>query len=152
MSLNSDNGSGVRRTSSMRSAQKGLRPGFGSGVPRKASTPGGRERTDSTSSTDRTPFSARTNNSSRPSSRNTSISGPSGIPTPLKTRQPSNSSIPVPTNNRTRTPSGSGPRGSLQRTGSNIGQRTTAYSADGSKFGSSSALRDAVSSTRNSQM
>ena len=63
MSLNSDmedrRGSGVRRTSSMRSGQKSLRPGFGSGVPRKASTPGGRERTDSTGSTDRTPFSAR---------------------------------------------------------------------------------------------
>merc|ERR1719384_1164290 len=127
MSLNSDmedrRGSGVRRTSSMRSGQKSLRLGFGSWVPRKASTPGGRERTDSTGSTDRTPFSARTrsksyitprpsklikstsetnipvfvgcmssntnlnssntqlnrtNNSSRPSSRNTSISGPSG--------------------------------------------------------------------------
>jgi len=88
-------------------------------------------------------------NTSRPNSRNTSISG---TPTGLKARQPSNSSIPVPTNNRTRTPSGSGPRGSLQRTGSNIGQRTTAYSADGSKFASSGALRDAVSSTRNSQM
>merc|ERR1712156_447257 len=96
--------------------------------------------------------SNRTNNTSRPSSRNTSVSGPSGTPTGLKARQPSNSSIPVPTNNRTRTPSGSGPRGSLQRTGSNIGQRTTAYSADGSKFASSGALRDAVSSTRNSQM
>merc|ERR1719312_659388 len=108
MSLNSDNGSGVRRTSSMRSAQKGLRPGFGSGVPRKASTPGGRERTDSTSSTDRTPFSA-----------------------------------------RTRTPSGSGPRGSLQRSGSNL--KSTPYSADGSKFGSSSALRNAVSGTRDWQ-
>merc|ERR1712227_389230 len=133
MSLNESDdgrGSGVRRTSSMRSGSRTLRPspmGFGSGVPRKTSTPGGRERTDSTSSTDRTPFSARA-------------------------RQPSNSSIPVPTNNRTRTPSGSGPRGSLQRTGSNIGQRTTAYSADGSKFASSGALRDAVSSTRNSQM
>merc|ERR1719422_2071379 len=155
--------------------------------------PGGRERTDSTSSTDRTPFSARmrsksyitprpskmikstsesnipvfvgcmsstndlsntslnnrTNNSSRPSSRNTPISGPSGIPTPLKTRQPSNSSIPVPTNNRTRTPSGSGPRGSLQRSGSNL--KSTPYSADGSKFGSSSALRNAVSGTRDWQ-
>merc|ERR1711971_965807 len=123
MSLNSDNGSGVKRTSSMRSAQKGLRPGFGSGVPRKASTPGGRERTDSTSSTDRTPFSART-------------------------RQPSNSSIPVPTNNRTRTPSGSGPRGNLQRSGSNL---KTPYSADSNKFGSSSALRNAVGSTRDWQ-
>merc|ERR1719445_2739373 len=107
MSLNSDNGSGVRRTSSMRSAQKGLRPGFGSGVPRKASTPGGRERTDSTSSTDRTPFSA-----------------------------------------RTRTPSGSGPRGNLQRSGSNL---KTPYSADINKFGSSSALRNAVGSTRDWQ-
>lgn len=107
MSLNSDNGSGVRRTSSMRSAQKGLRPGFGSGVPRKASTPGGRERTDSTSSTDRTPFSA-----------------------------------------RTRTPSGSGPRGNLQRSGSNL---KSPYSADGNKFGSSSALRNAVGSTRDWQ-
>jgi len=197
VSLNSEDdgrrGSGVRRTSSMRSGSRNLRPtpmGFGSGVPRKTSTPGDRKRTDSNSSTDRTPLSARvrsksyitprpskmikstsesnipvfvgchsTNipttstptriNTSRPNSRNTSVSG---TPTGLKARQPSNSSIPVPTNNRTRTPSGSGPRGSLQRTGSNIGQRTTAYSADGSKFGSSSALRDAVSSTRNSQM
>merc|ERR1740116_468908 len=118
VSLNSEDdgrrGSGVRRTSSMRSGSRNLRPtpmGFGSGVPRKTSTPGDRKRTDSNSSTDRTPLSA-----------------------------------------RTRTPSGSGPRGSLQRTGSNVGQRTTAYSADGNKFGSSSALRDAVSSTRNSQM
>jgi hypothetical protein len=117
VSLNSEDdgrrGSGVRRTSSMRSGSRNLRPtpmGFGSGVPRKTSTPGDRKRTDSNSSTDRTPLSA-----------------------------------------RTRTPSGSGPRGSLQRTGSNVGQRTTAYSADGNKFGSSSALRDAVSSTRNSQ-
>merc|ERR1719317_385561 len=196
MSLNSDDdgrrGSGVRRTSSMRSGARGLRPtpvGFGSGVPRKTSTPGDRKRTDSNSSTDRTPLSARmrsksyitprpskmikstsesnipvfvgchsTNtpttstptriNTSRPNSRNTSISG---TPTGLKARQPSNSSIPVPTNNRTRTPSGSGPRGSLQRTGSNIGQRTTAYSADGSKFGSSSALRNAVNNTRDYQ-
>merc|ERR1711981_1197066 len=115
VSLNSEDdgrrGSGVRRTSSMRSGSRGLRPtpmGFGSQVPRKTSTPGDRKRTDSNSSTDRTPLAA-----------------------------------------RTRTPSGSGPRGSLQRTGSNIGQRSTgysadmgqratAYSADGSKFGSSS--------------
>jgi len=154
VSLNSEDdgrrGSGVRRTSSMRSGSRNLRPtpmGFGSQVPRKTST-SERKRTDSNSSIDRTPLSARIN-TSRPNSRNTSVSG---TPTGLKARQPSNSSIPVPTNNRTRTPSGSGPRGSLQRTGSNIGQRTTAYSADGSKFGSSSALRDAVSSTRNSQM
>merc|ERR1719419_1316487 len=66
MSLNSDDdgrrGSGVRRTSSMRSGARGLRPtpmGFGSGVPRKTSTPGDRKRTDSNSSTDRTPLSAR---------------------------------------------------------------------------------------------
>jgi len=131
MSLNSEDdggrNGGVRRTSSMRSGSRTLRPspmGFGSGVPRKTSTPGGRERTDSTSSTDRTPFSART-------------------------RQPSNSSIPVPTNNRTRTPSGSGPRGSLQRSGSNL--KSTPYSADGNKFGSSSALRNAVSGTRDWQ-
>merc|ERR1719429_796845 len=115
MSLNSETddgrrGSGVRRTSSMRSGSKTLRPspmGFGSGVPRKTSTPGGRERTDSASSTDRTPFSA-----------------------------------------RTRTPSGSGPRGSLQRSGSNL---KTPYSADSSRFGSSSALRSAVNSTRDWQ-
>jgi len=114
VSLNSEEdgrrGSGVRRTSSMRSGSRTLRPvpvGFGSGVPRKTSTPGDRKRTDSNSSTDRTPLSA-----------------------------------------RTRTPSGSGPRGSLQRTGSNLGQRATAYSADGSKFGSSSALRNAVNQQR----
>jgi len=127
VSLNSEDdgrrGSGVRRTSSMRSGNRGLRPtpmGFGSGVPRKTSTPADRKRTDSNSSTDRTPLSG-----------------------------------------RTRTPSGSGPRGSLQRTGSNIGQRgetytpgqrSTAYSADGNKFGSSAALRDAVASTRGGQV
>eukprot|EP00092_Neocalanus_flemingeri_P001303 GFUD01001391.1.p1 GENE.GFUD01001391.1~~GFUD01001391.1.p1 ORF type:complete len:5580 (+),score=1489.94 GFUD01001391.1:543-17282(+) len=196
MSLNSDDegrrGSGVRRTSSMRSGARGLRPtpvGFGSGVPRKTSTPGDRKRTDSNSSTDRTPLSARmrsksyitprpskmikstsesnipvfvgchsTNtsttstpnrtNNSRPNSRNTSISGPPGL---LKARQPSSSNIPVPTNNRTRTPSGSGPRGSLQRSGSNMGQKATAYSADGSKFGSSNALRNAVNTQRDWQ-
>merc|ERR1719339_826460 len=106
MSLNSEDdqgrrGSNVRRSSSMRSGARGMRPtpvGFGSSAPRKTSTPG---RDGSNGSTDRTPLSARA-------------------------RQPSNSSIPIPTSNRTRTPSGSGPRGSLQRTGSNIGQRTTA--------------------------
>jgi len=114
VSLNSEEdgrrGSGVRRTSSMRSGSRTLRPspmGFGSGVPRKTSTPGARNRTDSQSSNDRTPLSA-----------------------------------------RTRTPSGSGPRGSLQRTGSNLGQRATAYSADSSKFGSSSTLRNAVNQQR----
>merc|ERR1719220_2290492 len=136
VSLNSEDdgrrGSGGRRTSSMRSGSRGLRPtpmGFGSTVPRKTSTPGDRKRTDSNSSTDRTPLSARvrsksyitprpskmikstsesnipvfvgchsTNtpttstptriNTSRPNSRNTSISG---TPTGLKARQPSNS-------------------------------------------------------------
>merc|ERR1719317_1731323 len=176
MSLNSDDdgrrGSGVRRTSSMRSGARGLRPtpvGFGSGVPRKTSTPGDRKRTDSNSSTDRTPLSARMRSKSyitpRPSKMIKSTSE-SNIPvfvgchstnpstttsTPNRARQPSSSNIPVPTNNRTRTPSGSGPRGSLQRSGSNMGQRATAYSADGSKFGSSSALRNAVNNTRDYQ-
>merc|ERR1719285_1262066 len=66
VSLNSEDdgrrGSGVRRTSSMRSGSRNLRPtpmGFGSQVPRKTSTPGDRKRTDSNSSTDRTPLSAR---------------------------------------------------------------------------------------------
>merc|ERR1719402_2132054 len=66
VSLNSNDderrGSSVRRTSSMRSGSRGLRPtpmGFGSTVPRKTSTPGDRKRTDSNSSTDRTPLSAR---------------------------------------------------------------------------------------------
>jgi len=86
-------------------------------------------------------------NSSRPNSR-TSVSGTPGL---LKARQPSSSNIPVPTNNRTRTPSGSGPRGSLQRAGSNLGQRSTAYSADSSKFSSSSALRNAVNQQRDWQ-
>merc|ERR1719220_2515898 len=115
VSLNSNaderRGSSVRRTSSMRSGSRTLRPtpmGFGSGVPRKTSTPGGRERTDSASSQDRTPFSA-----------------------------------------RTRQPSGSGPRGSLQRSGSNL---KSPYSADSNKFGaSSSSLRNAVNQTRDWQ-
>ena len=70
MSLNSEDdpsgrrGSNVRRSSSMRSGARGsLKPtpmGFGSGVPRKTSTPGqDRNRTPSNSSTDRTPLSAR---------------------------------------------------------------------------------------------
>merc|ERR1719251_228850 len=78
MSLNSEDdgsrGSGVRRTSSMRSGSRTLRPspmGFGSGVPRKTSTPGGRERTDSASSQDRTPFSARTRQPSGSGARGT---------------------------------------------------------------------------------
>ena len=73
ISLNSDDsprgGSSVRRSSSMRSGagagrQSTLRTpvGFGSSSPRKASTPmanGNRLRTNSNSSTDRTPMSAR---------------------------------------------------------------------------------------------
>lgn len=66
VSLNSEEGrgSGVRRTSSMRSGSRGasLRPtpmGFGSGVPRKTSTPADRKRTDSNSSADRTPLASR---------------------------------------------------------------------------------------------
>jgi len=131
MSLNSNDqddgrrGSNVRRSSSMRSGARGMRPtpvGFGSSVPRKTSTPGGRPRTDSNSSTDRTPLSARA-------------------------RQPSNSSIPVPTS-RTRTDSGSGPR--LTRTGSSTGMR--GYTAENSsRFGSSAALRQAVENTRYGQ-
>jgi len=132
MSLNSEDdgtgrrGSNVRRSSSMRSGARGMRPtpvGFGSSVPRKTSTPGGdRNRTPSNSSTDRTPISARA-------------------------RQPSNSSIPIPTNLRTRTPSGSGPTSSrLQRSGSSSGM-ARASTAE-SKYGSSSALRQAVENTR----
>jgi len=111
-------GSSARRTSSFRTGarQSSLRPtpvGFGSGVPRKTSTPtaNGRNRTDSNSSTDRTPMS-----------------------------------------NRTRTPSGSGSR--IPRTGSGVGsglrqsQKTTSYSADGSRFSASQDLRSAVDSHR----
>jgi len=68
MSLNSEDdggrrGSNVRRSSSMRSGARGMRPtpvGFGSSAPRKTSTPDNRNRTPSNSSTDRTPLSART--------------------------------------------------------------------------------------------
>lgn len=66
MSLNSEEdggrrGSNVRRSSSMRNGARGMRPtpvGFGSSVPRKTSTQE-RKRTDSNSSVDRTPISAR---------------------------------------------------------------------------------------------
>jgi len=138
MSLNSEDdggrrGSNVRRSSSMRNGARGMRPtpvGFGSSVPRKTSTQE-RNRTPSNSSTDRTPLSARA-------------------------RQPSNSSIPVPTNNRTRTDSGSGTTTTsrLQRTGSSNGMRTETSSMSrttSSRFGSSSALRSAVESTRGYQ-
>merc|ERR1719350_1865572 len=135
-------GSSARRTSSFRSGsrQSSLRPtpvGFGSGVPRKTSTPangtngGSRNRTPSNSSTDRTPLSNRS-------------------------RTPSSSSIPVPSNlMRTRTPSGSGSR--IPRTGSGVGsglrgssqsQKTTSYAADGSRFSASTDLRSAVESHR----
>lgn len=72
VSLNSDDsprGGSVRRSSSMRSGAGGGRAstlrtpvGFGSSSPRKASTPmanGSRLRTNSNSSADRTPMSAR---------------------------------------------------------------------------------------------
>jgi len=214
-------GSSARRTSSFRSGsrQSSLRPtpvGFGSGVPRKTSTPangtngGSRNRTPSNSSTDRTPLSNRmrsksyitprpskmikstsesnipvfvgcqSNNTpatstpsrvnsknslvnSRPNSRNTSTTsmagGPSGGPGMLKSRTPSSSSIPVPSNlMRTRTPSGSGSR--IPRTGSGVGsglrgssqsQKTTSYAADGSRFSASTDLRSAVESHRSWQ-
>jgi hypothetical protein len=198
-------GSSARRTSSFRTGarQSSLRPtpvGFGSGVPRKTSTPtaNGRNRTDSNSSTDRTPMSNRmrsksyitprpskmikstsesnipvfigchSNNTSststpirvnsRPNSRNTSTSSmapPAGAGM-LKSRTPSSSSIPVPSNTlRTRTPSGSGSR--IPRTGSGVGsglrqtQKTTSYSADGSRFSASTDLRSAVESHRSWQ-
>merc|ERR1719187_1864757 len=69
-------GSSARRTSSFRTGARtsSLRPtpvGFGSGVPRKTSTPanGSRNRTDSNSSTDRTPMSNRTRTPSGSGSR-----------------------------------------------------------------------------------
>jgi len=57
--------------------------------------------------------------------------------TPARSRTSSNSSIPIPTNlkNRTRTPTGT-----IQRSGSNLGNRTsntttsTSYGADGSRI------------------
>jgi hypothetical protein len=212
-------GSSARRTSSFRSGsrQSSLRPtpvGFGSGVPRKTSTPatngGSNGRTPSNSSKSITNLSNRmrsksyitprpskmikstsesnipvfvgcqSNNTtatstptrvnsktslvnSRPNSRNTSTTsmagGPSGGPGMLKSRTPSSSSIPVPSNLvRTRTPSGSGSR--IPRTGSGVGsglrgssqsQKTTSYSADGSRFTASSDLRSAVESHRSWQ-
>jgi len=149
MSLNSEEdggrrGSNVRRSSSMRSGARGMRPtpvGFGSSVPRKTSTPGGRPRTDSNSSTDRTPLSAR-NANSRPNSRNNSTVSNPGI----RARQPSNSSIPAPTNNRHRADSGSRP--GLSRTGSSTGIGRGYSSGDSHKFGSSAALRQAVENQR----
>merc|ERR1711997_560174 len=119
-------GSGVRRTSSMRSGAGSIgRPpyrqtpvGFGSSTPRKTSTPvtNGKGRTPSNSSQDRTPMSGRI-------------------------RTPSSSSIPIPINQRTRTPtSGSG---AIQRSGSGLSvenrsnrtaKTTTSYGADGSRI------------------
>jgi len=87
--------------------------GFGSSSPRRISTPvtNGAPRSGSNASVDRNPMSGRS-------------------------RTSSNSSIPIPTNlkNRTRTPTGT-----IQRSGSNLGNRTTtsntttAYGADGSR-------------------
>lgn len=121
-------GSSARRTSSFRSGsrQSSLRPtpvGFGSGVPRKTSTPangtngGSRNRTPSNSSTDRTPLSNRT-------------------------RTPSGSGSRIP---RTGSGVGSGLRGSSQS------QKTTSYAADGSRFSASTDLRSAVESHRSWQ-
>merc|ERR1711935_495133 len=149
LSLNADSedgtrGSGVRRTSSMRSgAGSGVgrppyRPtpvGFGSSTPRKTSSPAtnGKGRTPSNSSQDRTPMSGR---SRTPSS--------SSIPVPTNSyriRTPSSSSIPIPINQRTRTPT-SGTAGNIQRSGSGLSENrsnrtaktTTSYGADGSRI------------------
>merc|ERR1711997_493571 len=121
-------GSGVRRTSSMRSGAGSVgRPpyrqtpvGFGSSTPRKTSTPVKNGRTPSNSSQDRTPMSGRMRSKSyitpRPSelikstsatnipkfvgcySSTTSSKNSSAANTPLRSRTPSSSSIPVPTN------------------------------------------------------
>ncbi|XP_023339655.1 dystonin isoform X13 [Eurytemora carolleeae] len=123
MSLNSEDdggrrGSNVRRSSSMRNGARGMRP---TPVGFGSSVP----RKTSTPGGDR--------------NRTPSNSSTDRTPLSARARQPSNSNIPIPTN-RTRTDSGSGPR--LQRTGSNIGLPR------GGGFGSSSALRQAVESTR----
>merc|ERR1719188_2414878 len=124
LSLNSDDsprGSNVRRSSSMRGGQgrtsllsQQTPVGFGSSSPRRISTPvtNGAPRSGSNASVDRNPMSGRS-------------------------RTSSNSSIPIPTNlkNRTRTPTGT-----IQRSGSNLGNRTsntttsTSYGADGSRI------------------
>merc|ERR1711935_173796 len=121
-------GSGVRRTSSMRSGAGSVgRPpcrqtpvGFGSSTPRKTSTPVKNGRTPSNSSQDRTPMSGRMRSKSyitpRPSelikstsatnipkfvgcySSTASSKNSSAANTPLRSRTPSSSSIPVPTN------------------------------------------------------
>merc|ERR1711978_565026 len=129
LSLDSEDGprgSGVRRTSSMRSGAGSVgrppyRPtpvGFGSSSPLKTSSPatnGKNGRTPSNSSQDRTPMSGRI-------------------------RTPSSSSIPIPINQRTRTPtSGSS---NIQRSGSGLSENrsnrtsktTTSYGADGSRI------------------
>merc|ERR1712048_1168870 len=116
---------GVRRTSSMRSGASAGRPpyrqtpvGFGSSTPRKTSTPvNGKGRTPSNSSMDRTPMAGRS-------------------------RTPSSSSIPIPINQRTRTPTTGS---AIQRSGSGLSDNrrtsktTTSYGADGSRITSTTS-------------
>merc|ERR1712223_2015734 len=165
----SPRGSNVRRSSSMRGAQgrasllsQQTPVGFGSSCPRRISTPvtNGAPRSGSNASVDRNPMSGRMRSKSyitpRPSkliktssqtsipvfvgcySANTSKKNSiSNASTPVRSRTSSNSSIPIPTNlkNRTRTPTGT-----IQRSGSNLGNRTsntttsTSYGADGSRI------------------
>merc|ERR1712037_831434 len=150
-------GSGVRRTSSMRSGAGSVgRPpyrqtpvGFGSSTPRKTSTPVKNGRTPSNSSQDRTPMSGR---SRTPSS--------SSIPVPTNSyriRTPSSSSIPIPINQRTRTPT-SGTAGNIQRSGSGLSENrsnrtsktTTFYGADGSRITSTTSSYSASAQSASS--
>merc|ERR1712051_394490 len=150
-------GSGVRRTSSMRSGAGSVgRPpyrqtpvGFGSSTPRKTSTPVKNGRTPSNSSQDRTPMSGR---SRTPSS--------SSIPVPTNSyriRTPSSSSIPIPINQRTRTPT-SGTAGNIQRSGSGLSENrsnrtsktTTSYGADGSRITSTTSSYSASAQSASS--
>jgi DNA repair exonuclease SbcCD ATPase subunit len=133
-------GSGVRRTSSMRSGAGSVgRPpyrqtpvGFGSSTPRKTSTPVKNGRTPSNSSQDRTPMSGRI-------------------------RTPSSSSIPIPINQRTRTPT-SGTAGNIQRSGSGLSDNrsnrtsktTTSYGADGSRITSTTSSYSASAQSASS--
>lgn len=133
-------GSGVRRTSSMRSGAGSVgRPpyrqtpvGFGSSTPRKTSTPVKNGRTPSNSSQDRTPMSGRI-------------------------RTPSSSSIPIPINQRTRTPT-SGTAGNIQRSGSGLSENrsnrtsktTTSYGADGSRITSTTSSYSASAQSASS--
>merc|ERR1712241_830326 len=188
LSIDSDENSrgGVRRTSSMRSGGSIGRPpyrqtpvGFGSSTPRKTSTPvtnGSKGRTPSNSSADRTPMAGRMRSKSyitpRPSELIKSTSATnipkfvgcysnnsSAAATPLRSRTPSSSSIPVPTNSyRSRTPSSSSipvpinhrtrtPTSSsaIQRSGSGLSdarrtsKTTTSYGADGSRLTSTTS-------------